>query len=215
MSGTLPTELMQLTSLSTLLLNDQANQGFVGNLLDFAFSPHLLVLNLANNSLSGTIPTNLLASVPTILSKLQLVDLTNNLFEGSVPVEICERSPYMRLQLADNMIDQLDPELCVQTEFMLQDVELFGCDAILCPPDTYNAYGRQVRAEEPCMACETGTQAEFFGSTLCRASSTSPPSGLTNEVTIGGLPAAPADKYDSERDVSTFAYRMFLRGGNP
>ncbi len=45
-------------------------------------------------------------------------------------------------------------------------VELFGCDAILCPIDTYSDTGRQEETETPCEPCDAGTDG-FMGATEC------------------------------------------------
>ena len=44
-------------------------------------------------------------------------------------------------------------------------VELYGCDAILCPLDSFSETGRQEDEEELCTPCESGT--EFMGATTC------------------------------------------------
>jgi hypothetical protein len=45
-------------------------------------------------------------------------------------------------------------------------VQLFGCNAILCPVDTFSDTGRQEEEETPCEPCSSGTDG-LMGATTC------------------------------------------------
>ena len=47
----------------------------------------------------------------------------------------------------------------------MRDVELFGCDAIMCPPGTANYHGRQSSQNTPCEKCSSNTN--LYGQVSC------------------------------------------------
>jgi Leucine-rich repeat (LRR) protein len=173
LTGTLPTELGNLSRLSILSLNDQgfdADGGLNGPLFDFANLGNLFTINLANNKLSGTVPTTLLSSIDSAFSFLMMVDLSGNSFSGAFPSTLT-RFESLRLYLTKNHIDEIPQELCQQNGWFFGEVGEFGCDAILCPPGTFTLFGRQVSAGYPCEPCgQAGNR--FFGGTNCDVSLT-------------------------------------------
>jgi hypothetical protein len=170
LTGSLPTELGNLSYLSILSLNDQGfdtDGGLNGPLFDFANLRNLFTINLANNKLSGTVPTTLLSSIDSAFSFLMMVDLSGNNLSGAFPLTL-KRFESLRLYLTKNHIDEIPQELCQQNGWFFGEVGEFGCDAILCPPRTFALFGRQISADHPCQPCaQAGNR--FFGGTNCDA----------------------------------------------
>jgi len=164
LSGPLPLELAELTSLTQISFNENR---ISGPMLDFSRSPYLLSIDGRYNMLTGTIPTNLLQSVDPMYSRLTVIDLSNNNLTGAVPVAL-SRFSSLRMFLFGNLIDEINPTLCSQASgWFFGDVNLFGCDAIMCPPGTFNVFGRQISESFPCLKCE---QASYYGSITCSGS---------------------------------------------
>ena len=168
LTGTLPDELTQLGSLTLLSLNDQTMEeggGFTGPMLDFANAPFLLNVDVANNGLTGSVPGSLLESVNPEFANLINVDMSGNHFTGVVPADL-SRFQAIRLYLSGNSIQGIDDNLCFQDGWFFGDVGEFGCDGILCPPGSFNVFGRQISAGFPCQTCSASS---FFGATKCQA----------------------------------------------
>jgi Leucine-rich repeat (LRR) protein len=166
MTGTLPVELTQLTSLTFLSLNDQIiedGKGFTGPMLDFANAPFLVSVDVSNNALSGTVPPSLLKSVDPTFSRLMNVDMSGNRLSGVVPAEL-SRFESLRLYLSGNNIVGIDSRLCSKDTWFFGDVGQFGCDGILCPPGSFNVFGRQISIDYPCEICSSSS---YFGATKC------------------------------------------------
>ena len=167
LSGILPTEIGNLENISTLTLNDQAGVKIGGPLLDFARQSQLSMLNLAHNSFTGSIPTTLLESADS-RSFFTMVDLSSNKLEGVMPAEL-NRFLVLRIYAIDNKIDGIDQELCSQRNWFFNEVNSFGCNAILCPPATYSMFGRQTSKGNSCDACPNGVDdAPYYGSINCK-----------------------------------------------
>ena len=89
-------------------------------------------------------------------------------------------SPSLSLfrSLADNRITELPNVLCDDDdEFMdglVGELDENKCDAILCPPGTYSAVGRQTQVGVLCQECpgetelEKKEQAPFYGQLKCK-----------------------------------------------
>lgn len=174
LGGTLPPQLKYLRR-STLLsfrsnLRDyHPGSGLSGPVLDFARMPELFWLDLANNELSGQVPSNLLLSVHPS-TYLTMVDISDNKLTGIIPSSLT-RFRVFRLYLIRNSIRGIASELCTQTNWFFGEVGDFGCDAILCPPGTFGRFGRQISDEFPCIPCphdDAGaTTAPNYGATEC------------------------------------------------
>lgn len=166
LSGTLPSAIGNLEKVSTLTLNDQAGVKIGGPLLDLARLSELSMLSLAHNSFTGSIPTTLLESADPN-SFFTMIDLSSNKLEGVMPAEL-NRFLVLRIYAIDNKIDGIDPELCSLRHWFFNEVNSFGCDAILCPPATYSMFGRQTSKGNPCYSCPNGVNdAPYYGSTNC------------------------------------------------
>lgn len=165
-TGTLPPDFENLTELTALSLNDQARPGITGPLISFESLPSLHILNLARNSLTGTVPQTLLQSTDEN-SFMTVIDLSSNHLKGVIPATL-DRFKMLRIYAMDNEIEGIDPQLCAQRSWFFNEVNFFGCDAILCPPSTASMFGRQTSAGAPCEVCPNGfVDAPFYGSTSC------------------------------------------------
>jgi hypothetical protein len=71
------------------------------------------------------------------------------------------------IYLRDNKFHTLPDSLCDSNNraWNMREVEMFGCDAIMCPPRTANFHGRQSAANIPCLKCESN--ADLFGQITC------------------------------------------------
>lgn len=161
MTGNLPDSFGDLTNLISLRLG---SNGFTGSLRSFRDLEYLLHVDLSDNKLEGLIPTDFLEKVST--RKPIEVDLSSNNLSGLVPNEL-DRFDNLVIYLRDNKFTQLPKTLCDVNNrgWNLRDVELFGCDAIMCPPGTANYHGRQSSQSSPCEKCESNTN--LYGQITC------------------------------------------------
>jgi Leucine-rich repeat (LRR) protein len=111
LTGTMPTELESLMNLKHLDLSDQMSngKGLSGGLLDFPFQTQLTELFLQHNNFAGPIPTSLLESINN--EELVTIDLRQNALDGTVPTELGDINN-LNLYLAGNLIEGLPVELC-------------------------------------------------------------------------------------------------------
>jgi Leucine-rich repeat (LRR) protein len=186
-TGTLPNELNDLTNLEILAieregisLNSTENEmeagvrngdfmlpgsGIHGPLPSFNKLTKLISLTLGENSLTGTIPYDFLDGIADKSAQIQ-VSLIANQLTGTIPAALTQFSN-LKLFLAGNKISEMAEGLCLQKDWLDGQVGTFGCDAILCPPDTYSQYGRQYDTGSGCIACPDGTSTPYFGTYKC------------------------------------------------
>jgi len=180
-SGTLPPELNNLPNIRTIALqqsqrlsqigtggplNLDKNRvlGLTGTLPPFDNSPKLTEIYLAYNDINGSISPDFLKNVRTDIDII--VDLTMNHISGAIPSQL-QRFDYMTIFLGGNEIESFDDNLCNIGSWMGGEVEKTGCDAILCPPGTYNEYGRKINVGQYCKACPFTFSAPYYGSGEC------------------------------------------------
>jgi Leucine-rich repeat (LRR) protein len=216
LTGTLPTELTQLNHLTYLFLNDQTleeGNGFTGPMLEFAGAPNLMSVDVSNNALTGAVPINLLGSVDPHFSNLIYVDMSGNQFTGVIPAEL-SRFQAIRLYLSGNSIQGIDSNLCSQNDWFFGDVGEFGCDGILCPPGSFNTFGRQISAGFPCEAC---VESNFFGATRCVKGSrfANNPDGLNAYETVGDGGDSSLGRHDTLEQHSTMEPKAVAIGDLP
>lgn len=98
--------------LETLSLGRNSFTGTIPNAIaDYFYS--LIELDVSYNQLSGVLPTEL-ANIPSLL----VLNVTGNHITGEIPLELCDH-PYLNLE----------------------NTAEFGCDAILCPRETFHMNG--------------------------------------------------------------------------
>jgi Leucine-rich repeat (LRR) protein len=129
--------------------------GLSGHLPAFSSHKRLHRIDLSVNSLSSTIPLNLLSE--TSMNDFDYIVLSSNSITGSVPSKVVTRIPPESLFLDDNKITALS--LCPTAEF--------GCESLMCPPGTYEPRaGRQEERSRKCLDCSLNTK--YWGQKFCR-----------------------------------------------
>jgi len=166
-SGTLPKEIGELRSLQGLYIDSfsRFNRGITGPLLSFNNSPELMNLYLGGNFLSGSIPSDFLSGIGDTLGEVNIV-LKSNLIQGTIPATLA-KFKLLNIDLSGNRIEGMHPDLCQKRGWMGGMVEDYQCDAILCPPGTFNMYGRQSTDESPCEECIGISVLPYYGALEC------------------------------------------------
>ena len=180
LTGFLPTVLGELKNLKTLDLGGQvAGNRITGPLYPFDTNPNLVYIDLSANSLEGELPESLLLASPK--DEKIILNLADNQLTGTVPM-ILDKFQRVDIFLANNMIIDIPDELCDgnNADWMGGLVGLRdSCDPILCPPGTYSHWGRQTMKNEVCVDCpRLITDAPYFGSTHCGGSERSALMGI-------------------------------------
>ncbi len=119
----------------------------------------------SDNSLTGPIPDNFMMSSAFTGSPIS-VDLRNNEITGTVPLEL-KRFGSLDINLADNKIVEISPELCTLGGWMQGKVHTVGsCSAILCSKGYFNQFGHESPGI-PCVPCDQLVNDPFLGHTHC------------------------------------------------
>lgn len=163
-SGTLPKALNSLTNLQTLCLQQVTgnNAGISGPLLSFTNLERLITLHLDGNALTGTLPSNFLMNSLRLQAGINL-GLSDNRLQGTIP-DGWSRFDLLAVDLAGNQISGISSSLCSKSGWMNGAVQKFQCDAILCPPGTYNTIGYQADDASSCLSCPSSSN---YGATSC------------------------------------------------
>ena len=146
-------------------MDDKILAGIQGPLLHFSKASNLQELYLGSNQLTGSIPKIFLAGLAD-KSKQVKVDLTMNMLNGIIPKELASISR-LNLFVAGNQIEGIANEICSTKGWMKGEVGAFGCNAILCPPNTFSTYGRQI-SDNICKSCNSSSVSPFFGNLNCK-----------------------------------------------
>ena len=126
-------------------------------------------ISMDGNEFSGTLPHLLLQELnQTLVDDTVTVNLANNQITGSIP------SAYLRfnaldLDVSGNKITSIDEEICESdsiNNWMNGFVELYGCQAILCPVDRYMPETGKQQDDNPCDWCDAGTDG-VMGAVSC------------------------------------------------
>eukprot|EP00548_Thalassiothrix_antarctica_P005946 CAMPEP_0194147756 /NCGR_PEP_ID=MMETSP0152-20130528/27565_1 /TAXON_ID=1049557 /ORGANISM="Thalassiothrix antarctica, Strain L6-D1" /LENGTH=1116 /DNA_ID=CAMNT_0038848801 /DNA_START=119 /DNA_END=3469 /DNA_ORIENTATION=- len=162
-TGTLPERLEELMKLKAFAVTDQITKGggLTGDLLPFQYNPHLKDVFLGKNKFEGTIPLTMLNSVD--IAESIVLDLSFNLLTGTLPGTF-QKFDQMDIFVQDNMISRVDQALCKKRDWMYGGVGEWGCEAILCPAQTYNDLGRVAFDTMTCHDCEEN---QHIGQTQC------------------------------------------------
>lgn len=187
MTGNLPVDYFSdMMYLKTLRLGSNE---FTGGIPSFSANNRLTTLDLSNNNFRSTIPENFLDA--QTYSTPIVIDLSSNEIRGDIPVAL-ERFQHLTLYLRENKITGMPDTFCDRNKWNDGGVGKYGCDAILCPPGTFNTIGRK-RDGNDCRSCKDGSR--LFGRTTC----TTPGSTSASRMTTTSLLA-----------VATVAAYLFL-----
>ena len=160
-SGTLPESLGHMKTLAFVDLSHQLPDleggpgGLSGALPSLSGMGGLRRINLSANAFIGTIPTSFLSGSGSFF---EYADLSANHLSGEVPKEVGK----FRLYLQDNFITNIFDYCEVMSSS--DAVTMYGCDAILCPPNTFNQFGRQ---QSDGTACDSCSGAKYYGTQKC------------------------------------------------
>eukprot|EP00980_Cylindrotheca_fusiformis_P030465 scaffold24860_cov122-Cylindrotheca_fusiformis.AAC.6 len=163
--GTLPTELMLLTSLTSLAMNQKSLGGLEGSLPAFSNFTQLVVLDLASNRFNGAIPADFLASIFDKSVEIS-ISLPHNQLTGALPASLGQFDRLF-LNLEGNQITEIPFNLCAKVNWMKGEIrklpEESRCNGILCPPGTWNEFGKETSANK----CRVCSASNYFGQTKC------------------------------------------------
>ncbi len=159
-------EFQNIPKRRTMIRNGKRLVGITGPLPDFSFLSKLRELHLSNNHLTGSIPSSFLDGIKDTSTSMK-IHLENNLLTGVIPQSLL-RFKALDLFIAENNIRRIPDSFCSKQQWMSGTVSLYGCEAIVCPRNTYSTNGRRSNAAETCQPCGDGTMAPFIGSTACK-----------------------------------------------
>lgn len=165
--GTLPSSWAGIISLEALFLNnyDEKTAGVTGSLAAFSNMPNLRELSLANNQLTGSIPSNFLSGIAETNS-LVTVRLDQNHIMGTLPSSLQILSK-LNIDVTSNYITAIGDGLCNQSEWNDGNVGKFGCAGILCPAGTFSPSGRQTSSVHTCDSCPGEENSSYLGDATC------------------------------------------------
>lgn len=157
-------EINELSNLKVLGFNNQTGPTLNGPLPSFYGLTHLSYLNLDGNKFSGSVPSSFLSN-QQLTNSLLIIGLKNNRLTGSLPVALT-RFNKLDIALEGNLISGLPSQYCQKNQWIDGLVDHFGCNAILCPPGTFNEFGHQMSSTTPCVPCSSS---KYYGATTCDA----------------------------------------------
>ncbi len=210
LTGTIPSDLGDLSSLGTLNLSDN---GIIGSIpSDLGGLSNLGTLNLSGNQLSGTIPSDLgdLSSLGTLdlstnqlhgvipsdlggLSSLITLNLSNNGLSGSIPSKLGNLSNLTGLDLSGNELDWEIPEELNQLD-KLKEVWLNGNLGLIGP--AHLDFTELSKAHLGYMETETWAVADFSYATTTTWSVSGMDSGKFAITSDGVLTFRTAPDYE-------------------
>lgn len=141
---------------------------------------------MSKNSFSGTVPEEFLSGINPIF--FDYLDLSENFLTGTVP-NILAR--FNRVSLQENQFIAIDDSLCDKSRGGA--IKQFGCDAVLCPSNTYNVIGRQ---DSELNACEHCPGSMYYGATSCNSTA--------SPISIDDLELLQSDVVKEKQGLSIF-----------
>ncbi|VEU40520.1 unnamed protein product [Pseudo-nitzschia multistriata] len=165
--GTLPTSWMGMRALEGLFLNNNEKKtaGITGPLISFANLPNLRELQMSNNQLTGTIPSDFMSGIADT-NKVVRVRLDENHLVGTLPSALQSFSK-LNIDVTGNLVTAIADGLCNLSEWNDGNVGRFGCAGILCPAGTFSASGRQTSSNDTCQPCPGDESSPYLGVTTC------------------------------------------------
>jgi len=166
-SGVLPSALNSLTRLESLSIHQtSSSKGIGGSLLAFSDLTQLTSLQLDANELTGTLPEDFLRSTEKGDGAIDVM-LSDNKLDGNIPESWASRFASLELDLTGNRISGIHNSICAKTEWNNGNVNLYSCDAVLCPPGKFNEIGRQTGSGSVCRDCANQGSVQYYGSKTC------------------------------------------------
>lgn len=163
LKGPLPDSIDSAANLKAVSLQDQVTKGggLTGTVHPYSKSRKLRTLLLGSNKLEGDIPEDLLANIEGEMPVT--IDLSNNFVTGKIHGTFA-RFKRLDLYVDNNLITEVEDDLCDQSEWMSGAVGAFGCDAILCPAGTKG--GRRQYVDSVCDVCDE-RKTSYLGQASC------------------------------------------------
>jgi len=103
LTGTIPSEIVQLAGLENLMLSDNRIKGAIPQEIENMEA--LMTLKISNNQLEQSLPIQIVK-----LHDLVELDLSDNTLSGSIPNDIGELKNLVRMNLTDNFFSDLLPD---------------------------------------------------------------------------------------------------------
>ncbi|KAL7555900.1 hypothetical protein ACA910_010849 [Epithemia clementina (nom. ined.)] len=190
LSGSFPSEILELKGLHSAFLS---YNNLTGSLPDHGSweNTKLGLLHLGHNQLTGTLPpsfaigmkSNLAnldisynlfrGTIPTeigLMTYLSTVDAMANRFTGTLPTEMLKMNMNLRLNFTNNLLTGPIPRMFCGEGAPTNNIlyREFGCDAVLCSPGTFNPNGHAT-LHSSCRRCNTTPPEEekVLGRILC------------------------------------------------
>lgn len=172
--GSLPVELGSLVNLEVLVLSDNWISGEIPSALNNLYKLRVLAMSdnqlrgpldsfkslrvitelyLQNNYLEGSVPSDFLFNGPK--HEQVYVDLSNNNLSGIFTGVRLREYDFLTIQLSGNKFQSIDLTFCQNDGWMEGNVDLYGCNAIMCPVGFAAPSGRQTSGDDVCRACES------------------------------------------------------------
>jgi len=158
---------------------------------------HVVGINLANKNLSGMIPESV-----GFLRYLRSLNLADNSLTGYLPSDL-RWAPLEELDISGNKLEGfVPPSLCEKSDINGNGIGgQFSCDILTCPAGTFNEIGRAspggpVQSNGDiinpyCVRCLDADQAQYLGQKACENVSvqTAPVSGVTglSDIALIGI----------------------------
>jgi Leucine-rich repeat (LRR) protein len=169
-NGTIPTEFTQILTLEELNLSDNQLSGSIpvggdmGGEEGFRWSnlSNLQRFDISENKVTGTLPPQLVLGVSGALNYfdigfnyftgtlppelgrmkyLEILAVQSNSFSGTLPFELGRLFNLQELNFTANQLVGTIPQGLCDEGRTNYNVELFGCDAIVCPAGTFHPHG--------------------------------------------------------------------------